>query len=384
MPEISREKLYELIWTTPMVRLAPQLGVSDVAIAKACKRMNIPRPSVGFWARQKSREDYSAPPLPESNPGPRIWNIPSRRRHAPRAASGLPPDIPVATSLTEPHQLTLKTQTGLGRSKADRREVISPSGQGRLDIEVSEALTDRGLRILDALLKALEARGHKIRVGDSYEPMTLVEVNQETVRISLREKLNQSKHKMTAEEPRDVKRYGYSFAPVHDFSPSGHLRLRILGLESSGARQSWSDGKKSQLEDKLGQVVLGIEAAADAIRQDRVEAEQRRLEWEERRLREQEEEIRRSRERLRVQKLREMAADWSEANSVRAFVGHIESSARARGDIGDDLEHWLRWARAHSDRLDPTGDLFVGDSNGLVDEWKMGKVGTNPSSTQNL
>ena len=38
----SREELYGLVWSKPMTRLAKELEVSDVAIAKACRRADIP------------------------------------------------------------------------------------------------------------------------------------------------------------------------------------------------------------------------------------------------------------------------------------------------------------------------------------------------------
>ena len=41
--KISRAELYELVWGTPMSRLAAQFGVSDVALAKTCQRLGVPR-----------------------------------------------------------------------------------------------------------------------------------------------------------------------------------------------------------------------------------------------------------------------------------------------------------------------------------------------------
>src|SRR6185437_15110567 len=43
--EFTRKQLYEAIWTTPCQKLAASLGISDVALAKNCKRLGIPRPS---------------------------------------------------------------------------------------------------------------------------------------------------------------------------------------------------------------------------------------------------------------------------------------------------------------------------------------------------
>ncbi|NLT70206.1 MAG: hypothetical protein GXX91_05875, partial [Verrucomicrobiaceae bacterium] len=40
---VTREKLYEEVWKTPGRQLAERCGVSDVALAKICRKMNVPR-----------------------------------------------------------------------------------------------------------------------------------------------------------------------------------------------------------------------------------------------------------------------------------------------------------------------------------------------------
>ncbi len=39
-----RQELYELVWSEPLKQLAVQFEISDVGLAKACRRNNIPRP----------------------------------------------------------------------------------------------------------------------------------------------------------------------------------------------------------------------------------------------------------------------------------------------------------------------------------------------------
>ncbi|HTR43446.1 MAG TPA: hypothetical protein VMH87_17675 [Pseudomonadales bacterium] len=45
----TRAQLYEAIWAIPCQKLAKSLGISNVALAKACKRLGIPRPSLGYF-----------------------------------------------------------------------------------------------------------------------------------------------------------------------------------------------------------------------------------------------------------------------------------------------------------------------------------------------
>lgn len=48
---VSREELYEQVWTTPTRHLAAKYGISDVAIRKICKKLFVPKPPPGYWAR---------------------------------------------------------------------------------------------------------------------------------------------------------------------------------------------------------------------------------------------------------------------------------------------------------------------------------------------
>lgn len=43
----NREKLYEQIWTNPLRIVAKEYRLSDVGLAKICKRLKIPRRGLG-------------------------------------------------------------------------------------------------------------------------------------------------------------------------------------------------------------------------------------------------------------------------------------------------------------------------------------------------
>jgi hypothetical protein len=64
--EHSRESLYERVWSTPGRKLSEEFGVSDVAIAKRCRKLNIPRPPRGYWAKIEAGQSVKRPPLPPS------------------------------------------------------------------------------------------------------------------------------------------------------------------------------------------------------------------------------------------------------------------------------------------------------------------------------
>ncbi len=62
----DRERLYEEVWREPTQKVAERYGVSDVAIAKACALLNIPKPPRGYWARHAAGQKLpKRPPLPK-------------------------------------------------------------------------------------------------------------------------------------------------------------------------------------------------------------------------------------------------------------------------------------------------------------------------------
>src|SRR5258705_2938628 len=69
MPEkrihrLSREELRTAVWSEAMRVLAPRFGVSDVALAKACRRASVPVPERGYWAKRKVGSRVEIPKLP--------------------------------------------------------------------------------------------------------------------------------------------------------------------------------------------------------------------------------------------------------------------------------------------------------------------------------
>ncbi len=58
----DREKLYEEVWKEPALVVAKRYGVSSVALAKACRKLSVPLPPRGYWARARVRRNAPPPP----------------------------------------------------------------------------------------------------------------------------------------------------------------------------------------------------------------------------------------------------------------------------------------------------------------------------------
>ena len=78
----EREKFYEEVWKEPVLVVANRYGVSNVALAKTCRKLVVPLPPRGYWARIRAgRKPPPRPPLPpyESSAGNQTTRRVSRR-----------------------------------------------------------------------------------------------------------------------------------------------------------------------------------------------------------------------------------------------------------------------------------------------------------------
>jgi hypothetical protein len=62
----DRERLYNKVWAMPVRLAASEYGVSNVAIAKTCRKLHIPVPGRGYWAKKAANRPVEPrPPLPQ-------------------------------------------------------------------------------------------------------------------------------------------------------------------------------------------------------------------------------------------------------------------------------------------------------------------------------
>jgi hypothetical protein len=110
-----------------------------------------------------------------------------------------------------------------------------------LDIAVSEVSLPRALRITDALLKALDARGMPLRIEPDGKRHSYVKLQGEQLAIRLVENTSRSEREPTEEERRYKKQHGYVYLPNrYSYQATGVLKLSLLGDESARSRL-WRD-----------------------------------------------------------------------------------------------------------------------------------------------
>lgn len=371
---VKRDELYEQVWSQPMVELAKHYGLSDVGLAKICRRLKVPIPGRGYWAMKDAGRAPPRPPLPalaENEPSDVVFTRyklpeadPQQLSEAERLiAFEKAPEhrINVGSVPDAPHPLVARTEKSLRAAKKDEQGLVRPRAKGCFDLRVAPASIDRALRLLDALAKVCDARGFPLAIEDNSQTtkqMTKITVLGITHEVALEESIDRKEREITASQKKEQKNQPWLYrTPQYDYTPTGRLTLKIKGY-GQGERRSWSDGKQQRLEDCLNAFIIGLIQAAVRERARQLEQERREREWKEQERRRLERERRQRLEAARAKALEAQLAAWHKSQQVRAYGEVVRRSAVERlGTIepGSDLEQWLTWTFGYADRLDPLG-----------------------------
>jgi hypothetical protein len=157
---LTRAELYEKVWATPMRTLAKEFGMSDVGLAKICRKHNIPVPPVGFWRKKETGYKVNRPRLPASKEGVEVLDIYIRERLRPEfdeLTRQPAPRVAIPNELS--HTLVLRSEKLLAGGKLNERGLVISKNGALAHILVSREQLSRALLVLNALLLALEAQG---------------------------------------------------------------------------------------------------------------------------------------------------------------------------------------------------------------------------------
>lgn len=358
---MTRQELYERVWQTPTSKLTKEFGISDSGLGKICKRHNIPKPPLGYWAKVASGKPVERIKLPPSD-DPRKERIWITGRKPPQLEADTSPefssDIAAALAAIEQrppirvmsvesaHPLVARTHELLASTHPDENGLVRVNSGDALDTLVSPKSTPRAVAILHALVMELEACGIASCQSDDGAKF---DVFGESLRVSLKEETDRHRRPATPEETRaniwnQEKKY-------YRHEPNGRLRLRIHPPEPVRFPLTWADGKTRRTEDALKTCIETLLRAAGAIKRERSKREAeaaREAAWKVER-RQAIAEIKA--EEALLDELHVRAASWTKAEELRRFVDALEA-AESRGEI-ETHGGYVSWARDHAARLDP-------------------------------
>jgi hypothetical protein len=360
----DREELYRKVWEKPLLKVAGEYGVSAVALGKTCRKLSVPVPGRGYWAKlAHGHAGMKKPPLPKLDKVPIIYHSPVKKR--PSGSDQNDSEFSLITQLlssgalnpppvdapARPPALIRHTANLLGsRSRKDEHGILLPREAGGLDVRVSEGMLERALQVMGQILIVLERQGFSIEVSEGH---TVAVINGEHVRFGIEEQIRRVVTKK-ARVPNPTDRWDYDETITHE--PTGKLSLVIQAgvWNAYEQRARWSDGKVQRLESLLGDFVAGLMRTAVAIRRQAEERKQREIE-QDRRARDAEQ-LRKDiqEEDKKLEQLNQWVESWERAERLRRFIAaYAEKSPSWSVEKQAQYKAWIEWATKQADRLDP-------------------------------
>jgi hypothetical protein len=359
---VTRDALYEQVWAKPFTRLAEKYGVSDTALANICRKLNIPVPGRGYWAKVAAGHQVKKSPLPRTA---KLAQAVIRPRKGPNSAYPHPLTAKTRRYFADVHRRVATAAKRLPGEPCDLRDAPPhdehgryrcPTGDG-FPVVLSLAEVERALRLLDSLVKALVKEGFRFDVHKANERAPqclsirgLVAVKEgEQLGFSLREGYN--RRERTGKELLDARNDHRYVLRVEDV-PNGGFTFELVGDEA-GINEIFRDDRKGKLESELGRIVATF---VDAVpRQKILRAEREAVEQAR-----QEQERQTSLERDRVRREKELLeAVLGEAENARRFgilksyLEQLDQGVLRGGAISAEGAQWLSRVRALVATYDP-------------------------------
>lgn len=308
----TRREFYDLVWSKPMIHLAKELGVSDVALHKICRKHDIPNPPLGWWAKKAAGKAVELIPLPEiecDRPDAiYIRNAPTAdwKTQAIEVAEGKAKSAPQSSTPTPKRgsAIVRNTLAALRRGKANEQGLICIREAGLVPCSIAKQSIGRVAEFLPRLEMAAEVQGFTLIADDQSSRFS---DGTQTVQFEVTEGYTREKHELTRKEKAEraawekrSERRGWRYVhgdshPIFadwDYNPTGRLSISfepVWYYRQPTPRRSFNDGKRQRLEDLVDKIAIGIAvvAAAKAERK-RKDDEQARLSEEQRQRRERE------------------------------------------------------------------------------------------------
>jgi hypothetical protein len=171
---VSREELYELVWSTPMTKVAEKFKVSGSYMARVCSILRVPRPEQGYWSKLAFGKAPERTQLPEAQPGDQLsWSQDGELQLPPQPRLATPPS-PSRPRLRHPvtgtHGLIRDAKEHFDAGlKVDEGKHLRPYKRLLVDVTASRAGLEQALAFANDLFNALESKGHRVVISSQPE-----------------------------------------------------------------------------------------------------------------------------------------------------------------------------------------------------------------------
>ena len=366
MQQYDREELYRKVWERPLLKVAEEYGVSAVALGKTCRKLSVPVPGRGHWAKlAHGKEGVKKPLLPKLDKIPVIYRSPLVQRKPPTPDQNDPEfaainqllssgalNPPPVDGSARPHPLIRHTASLLrSRSRKDEHGILLPREAGGLDVKVSEGTLERALQVMAQVLAVLERQGARVEISE--QGLTTALINGEHVSFGIEEPIR----RVVTQKPRvpnPTDRWDYDEIVTHE--PGGKLAL-VIHSETWGQyeqRARWSDAKVQRIENHVADFVAGL--MRTAVAQRRQEEERKKREAEQQKRAQERAQLQKDiqEEEKKLEQFNKWVDLWERAERLRRFISAYAEKTRSwSAEKQPHHQAWIEWATRQADRIDP-------------------------------
>lgn len=385
--KITRHQLYARVWEKPMTQLSKEFGLSDVGLAKICRKSGIPLPERGYWAKVAAGYRGAKRALPRKDYDPEIEifdrepiteeavqekQVKKSLQKEQVAAIGA---IEIPSQLTNPHRLSKMTllyfveiQKKVERqskikdwTKIDWRDRAPSQDNGRYqswpehgyDLRVSMECLNRALCFLDVLVKQLEQKGFEIQQnvkGQMFRDQ-LIEAVKDDERIRFQMSEGYKQRMLTSDELKKA-REERSWASAQERVASGIFTFTLKGCVDWQEKR-YVDGSKKieyQLPAIIAEFINRISREKEA-RIAKAKAEQERRDRERRRELDQR---RQNEQQRQFNEVNSEAEKIKEYEQLVTYLARLESEHLTEfGELQENVQAWFRLVRSIADQKNP-------------------------------
>lgn len=348
---LTRQELYEQVWTKPMVTLAKEYSLSDNGLRKICKKYDVPIPPMGHWQKIQFNKKTIKIPLPKKDKEEEIKiNIKDskliantenliKNAVAEKIRNNSSLILKVADRLNKPDEIIIKTQANIEKKKV--LESYSPlkgtvqTDRGFPSIIVSPKNISRSLRILDNLIKNFRLLGYRIDLRD--EGLNIVAYDDDKMLIYIREKSN------AVDTTSD---YGWK---SRDLVANGKLSVKVHRFGTF----EFADTNKTLVEDQIEKILIKIESEFQKMFK-------KRQQW---KLHDQKQgdlkKIEQAKQKLKEDELNKFTSFYNDAHRLKKFtiLKEYYSFLENQENKTAELQEWLIWAKSKLDWYNPMVDI---------------------------
>ncbi len=346
MRKLTRQELYDLVWSKPMTTLAKEFNLSDNGLRKICKKNDIPLPNAGHWAKvqsgykttkiQLSTQKSSAEKLIEINiNSDKSLSLINSSDFLNYIINNKNLNLNVSKRLSTVNKLINDAQSHIKTDKKSWNPATETSytPKGFLDLVVAPRNVSRAFRIYDCLIRNLEILNYKIQC--EFSETQIISFDNHRVKFSFREKCSVVE---------TVDKSGWK---SRDYIPNGTLSVKIEGFGLSEIKDS---GKKP-IEEQIPKILSKIEFRIQEIRDYRIKQAER--EKEKARI----EEIARKVQQRKDDELKRFlnffnsAHRWKKYIILKEYYDMVCSEHEKGNEIKDT--DWIQWAQEKLEWYNP-------------------------------